>query len=72
MTVESFGAMYIIFKGNRYLKLTSGNLLPEEWEDLHYWFGSAIAPKEWREALARTAPMSFSNVDRVKEMMTQF
>ena len=52
----------------------SDNLLPEEWEYLYYWFGSAIAPKEWREALAlaRTAPMFSSNVDRVKEMMTQF
>jgi len=36
---------YFLFKEGGYRKLPSGNLLPEAWEDLYRWFGSAIAPK---------------------------
>ena len=60
------------FKGEIYLKLASGNLMPEVWGDLYHWFGSAIAPKERREGLVATAPSSFSSVDRAKEGVTQF
>ena len=35
------------FKGEMYLKLASGNLLPRVGDDMYNWFGSAIVPKEW-------------------------
>ena len=63
---------YYLLKGETYLKLSSGNLLPEACEHLYRWFGSARAPKAWREAMARTAPGSFSKVQRAREEMTHF
>jgi len=72
MRITSIGNEYIDFKGEMYLRFVSGNLLPKVWEDLHHWFCSAIAPKEWRYVLANTAPSSFSNVDKAYEGMTQF
>ena len=72
MTLSSVGDDCVEFKGGVYLKLTSGNLLPKEWEDLYKWFGSAMAPREWRQSLASTAPSSFSGVDRAREGVTQF
>jgi hypothetical protein len=72
MRLSSIEDDCVEFKGEMYLKLTSGNLMPKVWGDLYHWFGSAIAPKEWREGLASTAPSSFSSVDRAKEGITQF
>jgi len=72
MTVSSVGDNCIEFKGKMYLKLVSGNLLPKEWEDHYNWFGSAIAPRKWKQSLASTAPSSFSGVDREREGLTQF
>jgi len=72
MRLTSLGNEYVQFKGGMYLKFASGNLLPKAWEDLYQGFGSAIDPKEWRDALANTAPSSFSNADKAKEGMTQF
>ena len=46
ITLSSVGDDCVQFKGGGYLKLTSGNLLPKEWEDLYNWFGSAIAPRQ--------------------------
>ena len=48
MTLSSVGDHCVEFKGEMYLKLTSGNLLPKKWEDLYNWFGSAIAPRQWK------------------------
>ena len=31
--------LYVEFRGEMYLKLSSGNLLPKRWKDLYYWFG---------------------------------
>jgi len=70
--LSSVGDACVEFKGEMCLKLTSGNLLPRVWEDLYTWFGLAMAPKEWRQGLASTAPSSFSGVDRAKEGLTQF
>ena len=36
------------------------------------WFGSANAPKDWRDRLANTAPATFSNGDVARESLTQF
>ena len=46
---------YIEFKGGIYLKLASGNIPPQVWEDLYQWFGTDIAPKEGKDSLAKTA-----------------
>jgi len=54
------------------LKLASGNLLLKVWKDLYKWFGSVIAPKEWRDSLAKTAHSILSNVDVANECLTQF
>ena len=72
MTLSSVGDDCVEFKGEMYLKLTSGNLLPKEWEDLYKWFSPAMAPREWRQSLASTAPSYFSGVDRAREGLTQF
>ena len=71
IALSSVDSEYIMFKGVIYLKLKSGNLLPKIWEDLYQWFGSAIAPKDWRDRLASTAPTTFSNVDVARESLTQ-
>jgi len=34
--------------------------------------GSAIATKEWIECMDKTAPSSFTSVDKAKERITQF
>ena len=70
MTLSSVGDHCVEFRGEMYLKLMSRNLL--EWEDLYNWFGSAIAPRQWRQSLTSTAPSSFSGVDRAREGLTQF
>ena len=72
IALSSVDSEYIMFKGVNYLKLKSGNLLPKIWEDLYQWFGSAIAPKDWRDRLANTAPTAFSNEDEARESLTQF
>ena len=72
MRLATVGNNCVEFKGEVYLKLASGNLLPQAWGDLYHWFASAIAPREWRERLASTAPSSFSSLDRAKEGLTQF
>ena len=59
------------FNGDRYLKLQSGSLLPEVWQDVYEWFAGGVAPREWREGLCRTAPATFSESDRVKEKFSQ-
>jgi len=72
IALSSVDSEYVMFKGVIYLKLKSGNLLPKIWEDLYQWFGSAIAPKDWRDRLANTAPATFSNGDVARESLTQF
>ena len=71
IALSSVDSEYIMFKGVIYLKLKSGNLLPKIWEDLYQWFGSAIAPKDWRDRLANTAPTTISNGDVARESLTQ-
>ena len=63
---------YVVFQGETYFQLSNGNLLPRMWEDIHEWFAGGIAPKEWRDALARTAPFKFTDKDRAKEGLTQW
>ena len=72
MMLSSMCSEYVEFKGEIFVKLVSGNLLPKVWEDLYHWFGSVIVPKKWIHDLAKTAPSSFSNVDMTRQRMTQF
>ena len=72
LTISNEVREYVVFKEQRYLKLSNGNLLPEAWEDLYNWFRSAIAPKAWREGMANTVPSNFSTMERAKEEFTQF
>ncbi len=39
---------------------------------VNQWFMGGIAPKEWRESLAKTAPAVFTEKDRGKEGITQW
>ena len=58
---------YVDFKGEQYFQLTNGNLLPEAWRDIYEWYAGRVAPKAWRDALAKTAPLTMSELDMVKE-----
>ena len=42
MIIASMVDEDVLFKQETYLKLSSGNLLPEAWKYLYGWFGSAI------------------------------
>ena len=45
---------------------TDGSWLREKWKDIHDWFAGRLAPKTWRESLARFAPDNMS-VETTKE-----
>jgi len=62
---------YIMFKEEIFFKLPSGNLLPEVWMDIYEWFSGGMAPKKWIEALNRTVPSTFNDIDKRNEMMTK-
>ena len=46
----------VVFKGEYYFKLPSGNLLAQDWQDTYEWFAGGVAPKQWRKSLKRTVP----------------
>ena len=50
-----------------FFKLTDGSLLPEEWRDIYEWLAGRVAPKPWREALAKTAPVTQTEAERANE-----
>ena len=56
-----------MYKGRAFFKLTDGSLLPEEWRDIYEWLAGRVAPKPWREALARTASVTQTEAERAKE-----
>ena len=55
------------FREKQYYTTPSGLLIPEEWRDVYEWIVSRKAPKEWREAMARSAPTGYSEVKAAKE-----
>ena len=57
----------VVHNGERYFRLSSGNLLPEKWRDMWEWFGGRVAPQAWRDALAKTAPSTMTDLEKVKE-----
>ena len=56
-----------VYKGERFFVLTDGSWLREEWKDIYDWFAGRLAPKTWRESLARSAPDNMSAVKTAKE-----
>jgi len=60
------------FRGETYVVLPDGSWLREEWSDIHDWYAGRVAPKPWREALARSAPGSMTAVEKAKEEFSQF
>ena len=56
-----------VVDGENYVMLVSGNLLPDEWIDIYEWYTGGRAPKDWLDRLNRTAPSSFTDIDRVIE-----
>ena len=61
----------MVFRGECYFNLPSGNLLAQDWQDIYEWFAGGVAPKQWREALKRTVPETISGANRAKEVFTQ-
>ena len=57
----------VVYNGVRYFRLTSGNLLPERWRDMFEWFAGRVAPQARRDALAKTAPSTMTNLESTKE-----
>ena len=57
-------------RGESYVVLSSGNLLPEKWHDIYEWYGGGKAPKDWINRLQMTEPGSFNDVDQAVEMNT--
>ena len=55
-------------RGERFVVLASGNLLPERWLDIYEWFLGGRAPKNWLDQFSKTAPSNFSELDNVCEM----
>ena len=64
--------MYVQIKGESYHRLTNGNMLPSKWRDTYDWFAAGIVPRDWRDALARTAPRAYVESDKAKEGFSQF
>ena len=54
-------------KEKRYFELMNGNLIMEKWKDIYEWYAGGVAPKAWKEALAKTAPSTMSEINLTKE-----
>ena len=54
-------------RGKRYFTTPRGLLIPENWRDVYEWIISRKAPKEWREAMAHSAPTDYLEVKEAKE-----
>ena len=65
------GGGVVELDGERYVKLSNGNLLLECWMDIYEWFEGGKAPNEWIVRLNKTAPTEFSEHDRIREQNTQ-
>ena len=48
-------------------EVANGMLIAEDMRDVFEWFVSRKAPKAWRDAMAKTAPLDMSEVERGKE-----
>ena len=57
----------VVYNGEQYFRLPSGNLLPEKWRDMWEWFAGRVAPQAWRDALAKTALSTMMDLEKVKE-----
>ena len=50
----------IQFKGETYMKLTDGNLMPKKFIGYFEYYSAGKAPQPWLDALAKTAPLDFT------------
>ena len=57
-------------KGERFVVLARGNLLPEVWRDIYDWFWDGKVPKDWYDRFNKTAPDTFDDSKRAREMNT--
>ena len=71
-TVVAMECGNVMFNGELYYRLTNGNILPLKWRDLYDWFAAGMAPREWRDALARTAVLTYTYSDKAREGFSQF
>ena len=71
-TVVAMDCENVMFNGESYYILTNGNMLPSKLLDLYDWFAAGMAPREWRGALARTAPLTYIDSDKAREGFSQF
>ena len=55
------------YRGERYFRIHDGMLVPLDWRDVYDWVVGKIAPREWREMMARSAPDSMNELGRMKE-----
>jgi len=70
--VETMRSMHVVSKEQEFCKLNNGHLIPKKWQDIYEWFVSGIAPSQWREALDRTSPQSYTAIERAKEGFSMF
>ena len=61
----------VLLRGDTYLRLKNENLMWDRWIDIYEWFDRGLAPRVWREALNSTGPGNCTEMDRMKETMTQ-
>ena len=62
----------VMLNGESYYRLTNGNMLPPKWCDLYDWFAVGMASRKWRDALARTAVLTYTYSDKAREGFSQF
>ena len=56
-----------VYKGKKYFKTTNGLMLPEDWRDVYDWIVGRVAPKIWRELMAKAAPENMTEIGKAKE-----
>ena len=67
-TVRMLTREYIEFDGESYVVLNSGNLLVKKWVDIFEWYAGGRAPQDWIDRFNSTAPVTYTDVDRAKEL----
>ena len=57
----------VVYEDDRYIRLTTGTLIPEKLLDIYEWFAGKKAPKEWIERMMRSAPQTRSKMEAARE-----
>ena len=56
-----------VYKGRKYFKTANGLLLPDDLRDVYDWIVRSVAPKVWREMMARAAPENLTEIGKARE-----